>query len=96
MNLACGAANPEVNKSVALLKTHESTARDKYYNAQKINARKPVQNNDNLKREVTYRTYKSLLMQGQLSFRAYVENILMLYEFAPVISSEVYRTQPPI
>ena len=27
-------------------------------------------------------------MQGQLSFRAYVENILMLYEFAPVISSE--------
>ena len=43
MNLACGAANPEVNKASALLKTHESTARDKYYNAQKINARKPLQ-----------------------------------------------------
>ena len=60
MNLNSGAANPEFNKAVALLKTHESTARDKYYNAQKINARKPVQKNDVLKREVTYRTYKSV------------------------------------
>ena len=35
-----------------------------------------------------HNAYKSLLMQGRLSFRAYVENILMLYEFAPVIFTE--------
>ena len=39
----CGAANPQTEKAVGLLRQYERTARDKYLNAKKFTARAPSQ-----------------------------------------------------
>ena len=46
MKLFCGAAQPNISKAVKLLRQYETTAHDKYKNAQKQNARPPVRKPD--------------------------------------------------
>ena len=38
MRLYCGASDPNIDKASDLLRQYESTARDKYVNAKKVNA----------------------------------------------------------
>ena len=39
MKKFCGAANPNIDKAVDLLRTYEASARDKYLNAKKSTAK---------------------------------------------------------
>ena len=41
MKLFCGAADPKINKACNLLRTHESSATDKYNNSKKSTATQP-------------------------------------------------------
>ena len=43
MKSFCGAADPQIDKAVRLLRQYEKTASDKYLNAKKPNARTPSQ-----------------------------------------------------
>ena len=48
MKSFCGAADPQIDKVVGLLRQYEETARDKYLNAKRPNARAPSQRPEKL------------------------------------------------
>jgi hypothetical protein len=54
MKLFCGAAQPHISKAVKLLRQYETTAHDKYKNAQKQNARPPVRRPEVAKKETEF------------------------------------------
>ena len=46
MKLFFGAADPRIDKAIGLLQQYETTAKDKYLNAKKANAKAPPQKPD--------------------------------------------------
>ena len=83
MRLYCGASDPNIDKASDLLRQYESTARDKYVNAKKVNAKAPVQKDEDRARNIKFKTARNFYKEGKLSFKNYYESILSIHEFAP-------------
>ena len=83
MKCFCGAANTIIDKAVGLLITYEASARDKYENAKKSNARAPQRNPDVANRETNFVQLRSLHRQSLITFQVYLSQILDLYSFKP-------------
>ncbi len=72
-----------IDKAVGLLITYEASARDKYENAKKSNARAPQRNPDVANRETNFVQLRSLHRQSLITFQVYVSQILDLFSFKP-------------
>ena len=76
-------ADPNIDKASNLLRQYESTARDKYVNAKKANARAPPQTIEDRRRNDKYIDNRDLYKAGKLSFKDYYDCVLNIHEFAP-------------
>ena len=83
MKLFCGAADPKIDKAVGLLQQYEVTAKDKYENAKKENAKAPAQKPEVALREANFRQARRFHRDGKLSFSDYYATILDLHKFEP-------------
>ena len=83
MKLFCGAADPKIDKAVGLLQQYEVTAKDKYENAKKENAKAPAQKPEVALREANFRQSRRFHRDGKLSFSDYYATILDLHKFEP-------------
>lgn len=83
MKLFCGAANPKIDKAVGLLQQYEVTAKDKYDNAKKENAKAPPQKTAVALREANFGQARRFHRDGKLSFSDYFATILDLHKFEP-------------
>ena len=83
MKLFCRAAQPDIGKAVRLLRQYETTAHDKYKNAQKPNARPPVRKPDVAKKETEFVQLRTLFRTKVVRFKDYFNLILNLYQFYP-------------
>jgi len=83
MKLFCGAAQPNISKAVKLLRQYETTAHDKYKNAQKQNARPPVRRPEVAKKETEFVQLRTLFRTKVVRFKDYFNLILNLYQFYP-------------
>ena len=83
MKLFCGAADPKIDKAVALLQQYESTASDKYENAKKEDARAPPVKPDVAIREANFRQARHFFGDNKLSYNDYKLTIRDLFKFEP-------------
>ena len=79
----CGAANPNMDKAVKLLKTFETTAEATYKNAQKSTAKPPYKKPENRDRDTKFKQLKDLLKDGTISLEIYINKILDIHKFEP-------------
>ena len=83
MKKFCGAADPNIDKAVSLLKQYETTAKDKYNNAKKETARAPAQALDVATRDTNFRQARRFHREGIISLVDYFKQINNLYKFEP-------------
>ena len=83
MKLACGAAKPNIDKAVALLKQFELGAQIKYANGKIPSARAPPQAPDIIRREAEFRKLRELYKAGKVTLKVYTDEILDIYRFEP-------------
>ena len=83
MKLFRGASDPKIDKATKLLQQYETTAKDKYNNAKKENAKAPAQKADVALREANFRQIRRLYRDGKVSYKDYFESILEIQKFEP-------------
>ena len=83
MKKFCGAADPNIDKAVSLLKQYETTAKDKYNNAKKETARAPAQALDVATRDTNFCQARRFHREGIISLVDYFKQINNLYKFEP-------------
>jgi hypothetical protein len=83
MKQFCGAAEPKIDKCVALLRQYETTIKDKYNNAKKESARAPAQAVDVATRDTKFRQARRFHREGIISLSDYFKQIVNLYRFEP-------------
>jgi len=81
MKCYCGAANPNMDKVVKLLKTFETTAEATYKNAKKSTAKPPYKRPED--RDTKFKQLKDLLKDGTISLEVYINKILDIHKFEP-------------
>jgi hypothetical protein len=83
MKLFCGYADPKIDKAVNLIQLHERTARDKYENGKKENARAPAQKPEDIVKEERFRQARRFLRDGKITHAVYKQEILEMHQFMP-------------
>jgi hypothetical protein len=81
MKCYCGAANPNMDKAVKLLKTFETTKEATYKNAKKSTAKLSYKRPED--RDTKFKQLKDLLKVGTISLEVYINKILDIHKFEP-------------
>ena len=72
-----------IDKAVNLIQLHERTARDKYENGKKENARAPAQKPEDIVKEERFRQARRFLRDGKITHAVYKQEILEMHQFMP-------------
>lgn len=83
MNQYYGAAKPNIEKAVSLLRNCEANSYIKYFNACKESSKAPKQVRENMLRNVKFRQARQFHRDGKITTSVYHEKLLNIYKFVP-------------